>query len=385
MKTGKRFKLAYIIPALVNPGGMERVLTVKANYFAEHFHYDIHIILTDGKGMDPYYVLDEKIKIHHLDINFEGNYALPLHKRIFLYLKKQRLFKKRLEKKLKEVKPDITISLLRRDINFINDLKDGSIKIGEIHFNRLFYRNFTNNSLPTFIQKIGKHFWNRQFINALKKLKAFVVLTHEDADHWTELSNVKIIHNPLSFYPATYSNLNNKQVIAVGRYVPEKRFDMLIDAWKLVVDKHPNWILKIYGDGMRNELQTKINKLSLQNNCILEHTVSNIVDKYCESSIFMLSSRYEGFPMVLGEAMASGLPAVAFACPCGPRDIIQDGEDSFLVENGNMEQLAERTCRLIENKELRIIMGTKARKNIKRLKVDIIALQWKELFEELTT
>lgn len=374
-------KIAYCIPSLYYPSGMERVLTLKANYFAETFGYEIHIILTDGEEQKPYYPLFPTITLHQLDINYDHLYGKPLHKKVIGYFKKQQLFKKRLNECLQKIKPDITISLLRRDINFINQMTDGSIKLGEIHFNKSNYREFGNKYIPVAVQKVIKHFWMRQLISKLHPLKKFIVLSHEDAAEWTELTNVTVIHNPLSFLPEKLSDCTNKQVIAVGRYMPQKGFDMLIDTWKIVSNRHPDWILRIYGDGMREELQSQINALGIASTCILEHSVPNIAEKYSESSIFVLSSRFEGMPMVLGEAMICGVPPVSFTCPCGPRDIIDDGKDGLLVENGNIKQLAEKINYLIENEEIRKQMGKQARKNIERFQIDKIAQQWKELFE----
>jgi glycosyltransferase involved in cell wall biosynthesis len=147
--------------------------------------------------------------------------------------------------------------------------------------------------------------------------------------------------------------------------------------------KHPDWILRIYGDGMREQLQQQIDSLGITASCILEPTVSNIVDKYCESSIFALSSRFEGFGMVIIEAMACGVPPVSFTCPCGPRDIISDGKDGLLVEDGNIEQLAEKISYLIENEDIRKKMGQQARMDVQRFRIENIAEQWKQLFESL--
>ena len=321
----KKVKIAYCIPSLYYPSGMERVLTLKANYFAEHLGYDIHIILTDGKGKEPYYKLYPSITTHQLDINYDELYGLSLPKRIHRYWSKQKLFKKRLETCLNEIEPDITISLLRRDINFINKMKDKSIKLGEIHFNKSNYREFSDNCLPGIIQRAVKQYWMWQLIRQVRQLKSFVVLSHEDAAEWTELNNVTVIYNPLPFLPEQQSDNTPKQVIAVGRYVPQKGFDRLISAWSIVNKKHPDWILRIYGDGMREQLQNQIYELGISPSCILEHSTPDIVDKYCKSSIFVLSSRYEGFGMVIIEAMACGVPPVSFTCPCGPRDIISDG------------------------------------------------------------
>lgn len=376
-------KIAYCIPSLYYPSGMERVLTLKANYFAEHFGYDIHIILTDGKDKQPYYELHPSVTLHQLDINYDELYGFPLHKRITGYLGKQRLFKKRLNQCLCELRPDITISLLRRDINFINDVKDGSIKLGEIHFNKSNYRTFSDNRLPAFVQRTVKQYWRWQLIRQLRKLKRFIVLSHEDAAEWTELNNVNVIHNPLPFLPERQSDNSQKQVIAVGRYMPQKGFDRLIPAWAIVSKRHPDWILRIYGDGMRQQLQQQIDSLGISSTCILEHSTPNIMDKYCESSIFVLSSRFEGFGMVIIEAMACGVPPVSFTCPCGPRDIISDGKDGLLVENGDIEGMAEKICYLIENDDIRKKMGKQARLDVDRFKIEHIAQQWKKLFEEL--
>lgn len=383
MLTNKKMKIAYCIPSLYYPSGMERVLTLKANYFAQNFGYDIHIILTDGKDKKPYYNLHPSVTVHQLDINYDEMYGLPLPKQILGYESKQRLFKKRLNECLINIRPDITISLLRREINFINDIKDGSIKLGEIHFNKSNYREFSDNCLPAFVQHAVKQYWMRQLIRQLKKLKRFVVLSYEDAAEWTELNNVTVIHNPLPFFPERQSDCSQRQVIAVGRYMPQKGFDRLIPAWRIVNERHPDWVLRIYGDGMREQLQQQIDSLGITSSCLLEHSVSDIVEKYCESSVFVLSSRYEGFGMVIIEAMACGVAPVSFTCPCGPRDIITDGKDGLLVENGDIEGLAEKICYLIENENIRREMGQQARMDVDRFKIEHIAQKWKTLFEEL--
>ena len=116
----------------------------------------------------------------------------------------------------------------------------------------------------------------------------------------------------------------------------------------------------------------------------LEEQTPDIIRNYCRSSIFVLSSRYEGFGMVITEAMSCGVPPVSFTCPCGPRDIIDDGKNGLLVENGNIEMLAEKICYLIENDEIRRKMGQQARIDAERFNIEQIAEQWKQLFESLT-
>ena len=371
-------KIAYCTPSLYIPGGVERVLTTKANYLADVAGYDVYIILTDGKEKAPYYPLSDKIHIINLDINFEELWSLSFVKKGIVYLKKQRVFKRKLAETLYDIKPDITISLLRREINFLCDIKDGSKKIGEMHINRQNYRNFEPND-TNFIKKIFERYWMHSLIKQLKCLDCFIVLSQEDKENWKEISNVTVIPNPLP--PITVSQTStteNKKMIAVGRYVYQKGFDLLVDAWETVAEKHPDWHLYVYG----RRRGDKSNYKSV-NNCHFEDAVENINDKYAESSIFVLSSRFEGFGMVIIEAMKCGVPTVSFACPCGPRDIITEGKDGFLVENGNTQQLAERICYLIEHNEERKKMGRNAIETAKKYDINEIGKQWVCLFNNL--
>ena len=371
-------KIAYCTPSLYIPGGVERVLTTKANYLADVAGYDVYIILTDGKEKVPYYPLSKKIHIINLDINFEELWSLSFVKKSVTYLKKQRIFKKRLSKVLCNIKPDITISLLRREINFLCDIKDGSKKVGEMHINRQNYRNFEAGD-TNFVKKIFEQYWMSSLIKQLKRMDCFIVLSEEDKKNWKELDNITVIPNPLPPVEVLQtSTTENKKVIAVGRYVYQKGFDLLVEAWDIVVRKHPDWHLYIYGRGNKDNYKKF-------DNCHFENAVENINDKYAESSIFVLSSRFEGFGMVIIEAMKCGVPAVSFACPCGPRDIITDGKDGFLVENGNTQKLAERICYLIEHEEERKEMGNIAIQTAKKYGIDEIGKQWVELFREITS
>lgn len=383
MSDNKSYKIVYCTPALYMAGGVERVLTLKANYFAEHFGYDITIILTEGKDKLSYYPLSDKVKVINLDINFEELWTRSFCKKIVLYLQKQYLFKKKLTAELIQMRPDITVSLLRREINFITKIRDGSKKIGELHVNRSNYRNFEDGD-SNFLKRLFAKFWMRSLVKHLKELDRFVVLTEEDKLNWKELEHVDVIPDPLAFQTDKVSLLNSKRVIAVGRYVYQKGFDLLLQAWSQVEKSCTGWELAIYGQGNRAPYENLIKELGIDNNrCHLYGPTKNIKQEYLNSSIFVFSSRFEGFGMVLVEAMACGLPVVSFDCPCGPKDIISEGVDGLLIPNGNVSQLSDKLMWLINHpKEIhRLSLGAVERS--KKYSLDILSLQWKHLFDTI--
>ena len=383
MSEDKRYKIVYCTPALYMAGGVERVLTLKANYFAEHFGYDITIILTEGKDKPLFYLLSEKVKVVNLDIGFEELWTCSFIEKIFVYIKKQYLFKKLLKQELKRIRPDITVSLLRREINFLTSINDGSKKIGELHVNRSNYRNFEQGDTNV-IKNLFAKLWMRNLVSNLKRLDKFVVLTEEDHHNWPELDNVVVIPDPLTFSSSTYSPLTEKRVIAVGRYVYQKGFDLLLKSWSIVEKQCPDWKLTIVGQGERLQYDTMIDELKInRNNCKLLGPTEQILDEYIKSSLLVMSSRFEGFGMVLVEAMACGLPVISFDCPCGPKDIIQDHVDGLLVANGNIEKLAEAIMWMTQHPEQHRAMAAKAIENVQRFSIEKIAEKWKSLFEAL--
>lgn len=379
----KKFKIVYCTPALYMAGGVERVLTLKANYFADQLGYDVTIILTEGKNRPLFYPMSEKVKVVNLNLGFEELWHCSFLKKVWLYLRKQYQFKKKLASELICLKPDITISLLRREINFITGIHDGSKKIGELHINRANYRNFDDRD-TNFLKSIFAKFWMRNLVGKLQKLDRLVVLTEKDKDAWVELSNVAVIPDPLSFLPTSRSELKNKRVIAVGRYSYEKGYDMLLSAWKKVSQACPDWRLDIFGDGDRSSLEQLIDRLGIdRNRCSLHGRTSDVEKEYVNSSLFVCSSRFEGFGMVIVEAMACGLPVVSFDCPWGPGSIISNGEDGVLVENTNIDALADNMIRVIHSgNDVQELAGNAIEKSNK-YRLETITTKWKSLFESL--
>lgn len=379
----KQYKIVYCTPSLYMAGGVERVLTLKANYFADVYGYDITIIITDGEGKDCFFALSPKVKVINLCINFEEMWHHSFLKRLSLYLSKEKVFKKKLTIELNRIKPDITISLLRREINFLTEINDGSKKIGEIHINRAHYRNFTPNRTNPF-KILFAHYWMGGLVEKLKKLNRFVVLTEYDRQAWQEIPCVDVIPNPLPFYPEIKGVIRQKRVIAIGRYFDEKGYDMLLQAWSKIEKADKEWSLDIYGDGNKTFYDKIADELNLdKQRCRLNGRITDVQSEYLNSSLFVCTSRFEGFGMGIIEAMACGLPVVAFDCLWGPRSIIRNGEDGVLVENGNVDKLAHVIISLIQSPGLISMMGQAARKNVRRFDIRIVADRWMRLFDDL--
>ena len=360
---------------------MAKILTNKMNWLAEHTNHEIWMIETERADLPHYYPLHPNIRFVNFDLNFDTIYSLPFFKRILTYTYKELIFKKRLTEFLQETKADITTSTLRREINFLHKIHDGSKKIGEIHFERSNYRIFQKSFLPFIINKWITLLWQKQLINKIKKLDKFIVLTHEDFQQWGELKNIVVIPNFITEIPSCISTCENKQVLALGRYTEQKGFDLLIQAWRIVEKKHPDWELNIYGSGNWESYQKLANSYNLSTlHCHPEEF--DIGKLYINASIYVLSSRYEGFGMVLIEAQSYGLPIVAFACPCGPKDIVNDS-NGILTQNGNIQELANGIIHLIQNNTKRKEMGVKAKNNVQKYLINSIMNDWLLLFNEV--
>lgn len=369
-------RILYVLGGNSSANGMSAVISQKMNYLATHTDYELTALLTEPLNNPMYYPLHETIKVINFNINFDELDTMPIYKKVWYYRIKQKEYKRMFTDLLMKEKYDIVVSAMRREINFLTDVKDGSKKVGELHFCRVCYRIFNASFLPRFINKYITRLWQNKLIKQIKQLDKFVVLSQEDADAWGNTSNMVVIHNPIKEYPSVTSNCENKKVIAVGRYTWQKGFDMLIQAWRIVDIKHPDWELHIYGFGDNKAYQ------ELAGQGVFCHgVVKDIYDKYRESSIFAFSSRYEGFGLVLAEAMSCGIPAVSFACPCGPKDIITN--DGILVEPGNIEEFADGLCKLIEDETLRKEMGKNGHLNMRRFEETAIMKKWIDLFDNL--
>ena len=379
----RKYKICYCTPALYSAGGVERVVTFKASYFAEVYHYDVTIIVTEGNGRDCFFPLSDKVKVVNLNLGFEELWKVSFFKKILLYLGKQFKYQRMLKSELLRIRPDITISVLRREINFINSIPDGSHKIGELHVNRSNYRNFTSRD-SNLLKRFFACFWMNDLIKHLKKLDRMVVLTEDAKRDWPELSNIQLIPDPIPFKVGRMSTLTSKRVVSIGRYAYEKGNDLLLKAWAKVEKSCTDWILDIYGMGNQAPYRALMHDLGIDEaRCHLHGSLTDVKDVYLDSSVFTLPSRFEGFGLVIIEAMACGVPVVAFDCENGPRNIISSNQDGILVRPFDIDKYAESLLRLMKDDQLRFQMGNRAYESSKYYSIESIALQWKELFEEL--
>ena len=213
-----------------------------------------------------------------------------------------------------------------------------------------------------------------------------MVLTHEDRElNWKGDPKVAVIPNPVEVRHGHISSLEKKRIIAVGRLVLLKNFASLVKAFSLVAMRHPDWQLDIFGDGPeKSRLQTLITSLGLDDKVRLRGNTNRVIEEMVDSSMLAMTSKFEGFGVVLIEAMSVGLPVVSYAYPCGPKDIITDGEDGFLVNPGKEEEMAEKICYLIEDESMRQRMGINGLKKASRFALDKVIWQWMELFQELS-
>jgi len=379
----KEYKICYCAPALYSAGGVERVVSVKASYFAEVYHYDVTIIVTEGNGRDCFFPLSDKVKVINLNLCFEELWKVSFLKKIFLYLGKQFKYRRLLKKELMRIRPDITISVLRREINFINSIPDGSHKIGELHVNRSNYRNFTSRD-SNLVKRFFAHFWINDLLKHLRKLDRMVVLTEDAKADWPELSNIQLIPDPIPFKIDQVSPLSSKRVVSIGRYAYEKGNDLLLKAWAKVEKACQDWSLDIYGMGDQTPYKKQMHELGIdETRCHLHGSLTDVKDVYLASSVFTLPSRFEGFGLVIIEAMACGVPVVAFDCENGPRNIITNNQDGILVTPFDTDAYADGLLRLIRDDQFRSQLGRCAHNTSKRYFIEDIAMQWKGLFDEV--
>ena len=388
-------KLAYCLLGIYKPGGLERITASKINYFAS-IGYEVYLITSSQAGRDFFYEIDPRVKHVDLDIRHDLYEHLPRIKAYWESVKKGRLHRKRLERLLMDIRPDITIVPGYHENKFAYKIKDGSLKIIEHHsakyWNVYIYSSvldaIPNPSLKTKLSFQLRMLWGRLMTAKYswhdRHYDVLVLLTEEDRQGFKWHRHTEVIPNPRPMEFDSTASLDAPVIFGVGRLVPSKNFGEMISIWGKMAKDYPDWKLQILGGGyMKESLEAQIKDLGIGSQVELLGDTKNVAPYYLNASISVSTSAYEGFPLFMLESITAGLPLLSYACPCGPRDIIQDGVNGFVVEMKDKDAFADRLRVLIENADLRKKMGVNARETADLYTPSRVMERWHSLFTSL--
>lgn len=366
-------KLIYCHADVYNPGGMERVLLNKLRGWVER-GYETMVVTTDQHGRPPFYEFPPEVRMVDLGINYkDDNNKNPIAKTIG-YLRRRRKHRKALTELLMRERPDIVVSLFPSESSFIPDIHDGSLKMLEMHFNKQFRLQYNRKGLLGLADRIR----TKQDEKLVRKFDNFIVLTRQDAEMWGNLPNLGVMPNAAVTMPHREHQPGNHRVIAVGRLDYQKGFDRLLDAWALIpVELRKFWRLDIFGQGEWEEkLKQQIDTLGISESAAVNKPTDKIFDEYAASDFLVMTSHYEGFPMVMIEAMACGVPTVCFDFLCGPRDIIANGINGIIVPEGDLQALATAMQQLMEHPEQLAHLSEQAKRISEEFSQEVIMKRW---------
>lgn len=373
-----KVRIAFCIERMDKPRGTERALTSVANVLCDVF--DVTVV-TSSQGDNPdFFELDSRIKRFDIEIDTELRFNSVFYNRIM------NDYRIKLTRYLKKERFDVVVALSGLQFYFLHSIKDGSKKVAWFHFSYDISEHLLGNRFPSVMRKLLVSLHTKRRIRHARKYDKMVVVSKSNWEWWKErCSNVCFIYTPIAFSTRHFSSLQNHAVIAVGSLTQEKGFDNLIDAWGLVRERHPDWVLDIFGEGeMRSSLQNQIQNLNLSQCVFLKGRTAQIDKEYLEHSIFVLSSNTESFGLVLAEAAAFGLPLVAYKCKEVIGEIVENGKNGFLIETvGNKIDLADKVCALIEDDNLRHEMGRRAIETAKIFSIEELEKQWVDLLKSV--
>ena len=370
-------KLLYVYQTLARYGGVERVLADKINYMANHYGYDIYMLTRDqGSHIIPF-PLAESVHYEDLGIRLHTQYAYKGVCRLLKKIQLQILYEIRVRNKIREIQPDIIIGTDVMPARTLLRHKGNAKLVIESHsMFMMTYADKTDNPLKLFLRRLA--------FRAFRKSNVLVSLTKGDAEDWRNKNHNKriiVIPNVVNLNKTKhYSAQTSKQIIFVGRFTKLKGIPLLIEIWRKIQLSFPEWTLEFYGDG---EEKDKYVPIMSSLNIHVHEPIKNIHEQYCESSILILTSICESFSLVIPEAMSCGLPVVSFDCPYGPRDIITDGEDGFLIPQYDVDLFVEKLSFLIDNERVRREMSKRAILSSQKFSPGQIMPKWKDLFEAL--
>lgn len=378
--------LLYCIPHLYNSGGMERVLTQKVNWLAAHTDYTITIVTTEPTPTGTpkcYFPLSEKVQVVELNIDFNADYTKPLLPKYCAHMRRMRAYKRALTEYIVQHGIELCISLGGKEIAFLRHLPCRTI--AEMHFAMDQRRQLIEANHKSLFWSLVGEVRTRQLVQAVKPLERLVVLTDADKAAWEKAgcTNVTVIPNPCSLdgQKVSIKSAKSKTILAVGRLHEQKGFDLLLQAWKPIEKTYSDWSLRIVGEGpKRAELEAQIESQGLKR-VVLASATNNVLDEYEAASIFVLSSRYEGLPLALIEAMWCGLPCIAFDCPQGPAELLAE-DRGWLVPNGDIAELTAQIAYALSHPEEALKRAQKAQSFVQTTYSEAAIMpQWVQLIE----
>lgn len=298
--------------------------------------------------------------------------------------KKRKYHRQRLELLLNDINPDVVISTGESARKFLPllKLKSKPVFIREFHTSRHFWVEKSKKWFDKLLWKISELY--DDLLIAYKYDKIVVLTRADKSGSWQTWDKVAIIPNPIIKQEKEHSTCTSKVAITAARLVDVKNYESLVNIWAKVVQVHPDWILQIWGNGPEeNRLKEQINRMKLNNHVLLMGYTPDVQEQMAHASIFVLTSRTEGFSLVTIEAMSVGIPAVAYNCPGGLCYVLKDGKTGFCVPMNDEDAFVERLFILIENEELRKAMGQVALREAEQYRIEKITQRWMELFQEL--
>ncbi|KMK77408.1 glycosyltransferase family 4 protein [Alkalihalobacillus pseudalcaliphilus] len=383
-------KIHFLVYNIFGMGGTGRTVLNVANYLAEK-NYDVEIISVFKRQAQGFFEIDPRIKVTVLHDtvtrNSKGKDVKTKVANQFLKLPSLAIHYQDEAYRTFRLLTDIKI------ISYIKKINSGILITTRPSFNLLAVK-YANKGVTL----VGQEHLNidiypkrlkKSMLKNYAKLDYLLTLTDDDTVEYTrsfegKSVEVRKITNSIPKLESMVSNLEEKTIMAAGRLVEQKGFDLLIESFNYIKDEFPDWRVKIFGFGRdKKMLEALIQQYHLYNNVILMGPTKNIEKELAKSSIYALSSRFEGFGMVIVEAMQCGVPVVSYDCPKGPSEIINNNVDGILVDNGNVKEFAEKLALLMRDKNLREQIAKEGLISVKRFEIDQIGLEWEKLFEDI--
>lgn len=375
-------KIIYIVRSLHPVGGIERTLSDKANWMVTQGHQVMFVTYMQGKD-NIYFPLDKRVQLYDLACSTFSMFKYPLYSRLSYFRQLQNTFRERLKAVLDDFLPDIVVVAIPNAEDFVWDLMKVTHNVKVIIESHIAFDYFL----------MGKSFTDRLLyvfyspLKAIRKSDMLIALTEHDASCWRrhKVKNVQVVPNPVTLYADSIDDITKERcrIIAVGRLARQKRFDRLIEAFSLISDKYPEWYIDLYGEGeLRGTLDNLIKVKGLTGRVNIMNFVQDIYREYKRSQFIVLSSDFEGFGLVITEAMACGIPAVSTDCPYGPSAIIDEGKTGLLAKM-EIKDLAKKIEWMISHEEERGIMGDNAYKKAAQYRKEMVMPQWEEVYTKL--